>query len=230
MGLFDHFKRKKTAISEEQKPPQPLQTVYFRKGAMYKVLHGDPDSWYDARYLVSDGVLYDLESKEDLQRIVIPDFGFNDCMEGYGVTGSLDYVVRMKAARLREKGMIPESDACYRKSIELMHKSGIGYDMTPYLYFAKDLLREGRFEESEIEEEKIYRLFNTTKSAVCSDPEFRPYITQEDREYYRLKYAAPESAPKSISGYTRMKRANSANFQKLLKVAHFHGIEIIMDE
>ena len=145
----------------EETPINPdAQTIYFKDGKLYKVYPTDEESWYDARYLVSDGKTYDLENVDDIKKIPIPNFNkFDPMMEGYGVTGSLDYVIRMKAANARKKGLIAESDELYRKAIILMQKSGIGYDIKPYLYFAKDLLREGRFEESEIEEKRAYTIF-----------------------------------------------------------------------
>lgn len=201
------------------------QTLYFKNGQLLRIV-GNQDNWYDPKYIVSDGKKYDVESVDGIRSVQIPRFVFSDFMSGYGVTGSLDYVLRMKAANLREKGLIEESDACYRKAIALMKCSGVPYDMTPYLYFAKDLLREGRFEESEAEEEKIYKLFHTTRSIVNSNPDVRPYITQEDREYYRIKYLLPNVAPKSISGYTRMKKENTPNFQKIYAAATSAGITI----
>lgn len=202
-----------------------IQTLYFKHGQMYKIV-GNQDNWYDPKYIVSDGKKYDMECVRSISSIKCPRFYFLDVSDGYGITGSMDYVVQKKAANLRIKGMIAESDACYKKSIKLMKASGIPYTMSQYLYFAKDLLKEGRFLESEKEERKIYFLFKTCKKAVTSDPNCRPYITQEDREYYRIKYFIPESAPKSISSYTRMKRANTVNFQKLCEAAKNAGIVI----
>ena len=98
--------------------------------------------------------------------------------------------------------------------------------MTPYLYLAKELLREGRFEESEKEENKIYAIFQTNRDRVNADPNVRPYITKEDREYYRIKYMLPSIAPKSISGYTKMKRSQSPNFLKIYEAASKAGIYI----
>lgn len=217
--------------SAAPKPPDKQQTIYFRNGNMYKILYGSKEDWYDARYLVSDNILYDLESTEDLQRIEVPDFSQQQRhMDDYGVTGSLDYVIRMKAARLRDKGMIPESNACYRKATDLMFASGNGYDIKPYLYLAKELLREGHFEESEAEEERIYKMLNTSRAVISCSSDIRPYITQEDREYYRLKYALPGKTPKSISGYSRMKNAKSANFLKLVDLAKEQGIEIKLSD
>lgn len=323
------------------------QTLYFRNGKLIKIEHGDPNDWYDARYIVSDRKKYDLELFSDIVQIKVPKFSSPDAFDNYGITGSLDYVLRMKAGRLREKGMIPESDACYRKATILMRESGNGYDEKPYLYLAKELLREGRFDESELEEKRIKELLSSKSSAsdytynqidsclkscaicqtdlieihyemgtcdTCSiyhgrvyslsgkdkrfprfpqfileqkcihpdcrhtispyfDPSwngkidfrgkrhnailisnrpfkidvnasekqqyqsyldymeknYKPYITQEDREYYRIKYLLPNLAPKSISGYTRMKRSKSENFMKILKAAQDAGINIKME-
>lgn len=196
------------------------QTVYFKNGKMYKVYPSDKESWYDAKYLVSDGKTYDLENVEDIKRIPIPKFNiYDDMMEGYGVTGSLDYVIRMKAGNARRNGLVEESNELYRKSIILMKHSGIGYDISNYLYLAKDLLREGKFEESEEEELRVCEY--VTGKRKKSD-----YITQNEREYYRIKYLLPDIAPKSLSGYTRMKKSNSDNFKKIAEVAKKNGIKI----
>lgn len=325
------------------------QTIYFKNGKMYKVCPNDEEGWYDARYLVSDGIKYDLENVNDIRRIPIPKFNqYDSMMEGYGVTGSLDYVVRMKAGNARQKGLIKESDELYKKAIALMQASGIYYDIKPYLYFAKDLLRDGRFEESEIWERKAHKIYNnqqkkfsgsyetlaqknfyhdlefckrfnidyveiTYLAGTCEKcalyhgrvyclsgkdkrfpkfPKFiknqgfihdgcrhsirpfdyplyntvffrdkdydaieisnrpfiddrteaeksnykeflkkvelqnKPFITQNEREYYRIKYMLPEITPKSLSGYTKMKNTKSANFLKIVEKAKEKGIEI----
>ncbi len=327
----------------------PDQTIYFKNGKMYKVYPSDQENWYDAKYLVSDGIIYDLENVLDIKRIPVPDFAKSnpDLMSGYGVTGSLDYVIRMKAGNARSKGLIRESDELYRKAILLMQASGISYDERPYLYYAKELLREGRFQESEIEEKRAYAIVEQQRRAeaypyktlhqklffqtleVCKelgrdhleimylyscceqcakyhgrvysisgkdkrfpkipdfiletgeihpgcshsitsfDPRFntilfrgadvdaviisnrpfvddrtdsekqayndylkrrkkdsRPYITTDEKEYYRIKYTLPDIAPKSLSGYVRMKNARSKNFMKLRDIAENRGIRI----
>lgn len=349
MSFLDLFRKRR--ITEDPSAPTNAneQTIYFKNGKMYKVYPTDKESWYDARYLVSDGKMYDLENVKDIIRIPIPEFDPHaSMMEGYGVTGSLDYVIRMKAGNARKKGLINESDELYKKAIALMQESGIYYDIKPYLYFAKDLLRDGRFEDSEREEKRAYEIFekvnkrlsgsyatlsqklfydtlNTCKQLHCDylhimyhygtcekcsiyhgrvysisgrdkrfpklpdfirrtgqihsgcrhnigmiDPElykaidFRnenidiikvsnrpfvvdrtadeisayeeaqkkiaqrnaPYITQNEREYYRIKYMLPEIAPKSLSGYTRMKNTKSKNFMKLKELAEQNGINI----
>lgn len=357
--LLDKFKLESTRSIEEHNQElsndntiQNGKTIYFNNGMMYKVYPTDGNGWYDARYLVSDGVMYDLENVKDLRRIVVPKFGLFDVMAGYGVTGSLDYVMRMKAGNLRKKGLVSESDECYRKAIDLMQASGISYDEKTYLYFAKDLLREGRFEESEEEEKRIHKIYKEIQrkqaypydtlsqklffhdlnqcklfkidyleifydGACCSKcatyhgrvycisgrdkrfpklPEFvkktgkvcdechtmarpfyfpdyntidyrgeeldaitisnrpfieddrndlerknylelkkknefnnRPYISNDEKTYYRIKYAIPEIAPKSFNGYMRMKNSKSKNFIKIVEEAKKQGIHIKID-
>lgn len=326
------------------------QTIYFKRGKLYKVDPPSSDGWYDARYLVSDGRKYDLENSEDIQKIPIPHFDKTDAMERDSVTRSLDYVIRMKASRARKRGLIAESDELYKKAIVLMQESGIIYDVRPYLYFAKSLLKEGRFRESEKWEQIAYeavekqnkklaypyktlaqkRLFNNLETCkklkidyveimylngTCEKcapyqgrvyclsgkdkrfpkfPEFikiqgcihegcrhpirpfhypecdtiyfrdqecdaieisnrafyddrttsekhsyenilkeiskqnAPYITKNEKEYYRIKYVLPQKAPKSLSAYTRMKNAGTENFIELAESANAIGIDISM--
>ena len=105
---------------------------------------------------MSDGKTYDLENIEDIRKIPIPKFDiYDNKMTGYGITGSLDYVIRMKAGNARKNGLTEESNELYKKSIVLMKHSGIAYNISNYLYLAKDLLREGKFKESEKEEIRV---------------------------------------------------------------------------
>lgn len=127
MGLFDLFKKRVTKENSILPKGNTVslhpnaQTVYFKNGKMYKVYPTDLESWYDARYLVSDGVLYDLESIPDIQSIPVPNFNRHDSsMEGYGIKGRLDYVLRMKAGNLYNRLEKELCSACLWKSAELM--------------------------------------------------------------------------------------------------------------
>lgn len=214
---------------DEKLPINPdAQTIYFKKGRLYKVHPTDKESWYDARYLVSDRKMYDLENINDIQKIPIPDFPClndddYDMMNGYGITGSLDYVIEMKARNARRKGLIAESNELYKKAIVLMKHSGVPYPLSKYLYIAKELLRECKFEQSEKAELDICEYI--TGERCITD-----YITQNEREYYRIKYTIPEIAPKSLSGYTRMKNIKSEKFMKIVDAAKQAGIVIDLEE
>ncbi len=52
---------------------------------------------------------------------------------------------------------------------------------------------------------------------------------KSSKEYEWIINNIPELAPKSLSGYTRMKKLKSANFMKIVKAAHELGYEIKTD-
>lgn len=107
----------------EAKLDSNAKTIYFTNGMMYKVSPSDEDGWYDARYLVSDGILYDLENIKSIQSINVPTFENMSVFDGYGTTGSLDYVIRMKAGCLYNRNEKELCSACLWKSTELMFEN-----------------------------------------------------------------------------------------------------------
>lgn len=145
MNLFNKIKSVFNSSSDDV---PDAQTIYFKNGEMYKVYPTDKESWYDARYLVSDGVKYDLESSKDLNRIPIPTFTNIDIMHGYGITGSLEYVLRMKAGNLRRKGLLEESNSILERIHLFMGAADNGYQEKDFLIYSHLLLKEGHFEES----------------------------------------------------------------------------------
>lgn len=145
MSLFSKIKSVFNSSSDDI---PDAQTIYFKNGEMYKVYPTDKESWYDARYLVSDGVKYDLESSKDLNRIPIPTFTNIDIMHGYGITGSLEYVLRMKAGNLRRKGLLEESNSILERIHLFMGAADNGYQEKDFLIYSHLLLKEGHFEES----------------------------------------------------------------------------------
>ena len=77
------------------------QTIYFKNGEMYKVYPTDKESWYDARYLVSDGVKYDLENLDDLRCIPIPAFTNIDIMHGIVLTSEMAIYCLLHLSKLQ---------------------------------------------------------------------------------------------------------------------------------
>lgn len=57
------------------------------------------------------------------------------------------------------------------------------------------------------------------------DDDYDKYLIRK-WEYEEICKKIPDLAPKSLGGYTRMKKNNTANFQKILKAAEEHGIKI----
>ncbi len=96
-----------------------LQTLFFKNGYLVKISNNS-DNWYDPNYIVSDGVLYDMSSCDSIKKIPMPNFPPICPMDGYGVTGMLDYVLRMKAGSCFNKQQKELCSALLWKSTELM--------------------------------------------------------------------------------------------------------------
>lgn len=198
--------------------------LYFKNGHLFDIM--PPGSIYDynARYINSDGVLYDLNNLNDIDQLPVPNFEPCDIFNGYGVTGSLDYFLKMKAANLRNDDLIEQSDFLYRRLYLFMSASGNWTREKDYLDYSKILLRELRFEESECEERKI-RTHLEKQPIIQSDANEK--LKDRDRnEYYHIVYTLPYDAPKSFSAYRRMKNAKTENFLELAKKAEQRGIHI----
>ena len=108
MGIFSFFK-----------PKEKEQTLYFKKGQLYKIV-GNKENWYDPRYIVSDGIKFDLADPLQINAVPIPEFGLIDTLSGYGSTGMLDYVLRMKAGNCFNRQEKSLCSALLWKSTELM--------------------------------------------------------------------------------------------------------------
>ncbi len=141
-------------------------SLVFIKGILQYVTSEiqEDQNYYDAKYLISDGVKYNLECANNIAKIAVPTFGKTNFMEGFGVAGSLDYVMRMKAGNLRDKGLKDLSIICLRKANELMMNSYIQWQDKDYLRIVKWLIEDGEFAEAEKEENflrnKLPNVFN----------------------------------------------------------------------
>ncbi|MBO5837291.1 MAG: hypothetical protein J6Q92_05295 [Oscillospiraceae bacterium] len=98
------------------------QILYFKDGQLYKII-GNQENWYDPKYIVSDGSRYDLSDPTEISRIPVPDFGVTDVLSGYGSTGMIDYVLRMKSAKCFDRQEKELCSALLWKSTELMFEN-----------------------------------------------------------------------------------------------------------
>ena len=236
MSLFNKIKNVFNSSSDDV---PDAQTIYFKNGEMYKVYPSDKESWYDARYLVSDGVKYDLENLDDLKRIPVPKFPpHQNIMEGYGVSGNLDYVLRMKAGNFYNRKDKIMCSACLWKCTELMLAHPLSWEESHFYRIVQWHVEMGMFDEADKAEKYIYSVldhdanYQQLINHIKDNPE---YIKQQEafhkknlmrKEYYHIFYELPELAPKSFSAYSRMKNAQTKNFLKLKDQAIKHGISI----
>lgn len=144
---------------------------FFKHGSLYAVypstressLYDDRGTAYDARYIVSDYFVYDLYDADSVASIPIPQF--NKATDSIGVTGSLDYLLRMCAGHIRDKFSHEQSIVILQKAVELMQRSGIGWQLKDYKRFVLWLYEDGRFEEAEYWEHRFTAQFDNARPA-----------------------------------------------------------------
>lgn len=119
--ILDAFKMESTREMENSADGfvPDAKTAYFINGKLYKLYPSDLDNWYDVRYLVSDNKVYDLEKVEDIGKIPIPEFKRME-NDNYGVTGLLDYVLRMKSRYFYQRKEKELCSVCLWKATEMM--------------------------------------------------------------------------------------------------------------
>ena len=165
MGFFDFI---------TDNLPNATKIAYFRNGQLYKMTPKSKNVWddpRDAQFVVSDGIRYNMNSVQDIKNMAIPTFYPTNCMDGIGVRGALDYVLRMMAGQQFE---IKNKDICSAllwKSTEMMiaNKSG-GWDADDFkrlIYWHVEL---GMFDESKKAREYL-RIANIPQN----DNEFDSY-------------------------------------------------------
>lgn len=317
--------------------------VYFEDGQVSKIEPEPGFSYYQIRDLinssnsiVSDGIPYDLTQEDSIRSISIPKYKFfppNNNAKDLGVTGYLEYVLRMHAGLLWREGQYHISMVCLEKACQLMEYSTILWPQSEYFRIVNWYIELGKFKKAAEWKKWIY---NHTKSTydyakddfeqtiqsckyigtdlvevgdcaacccVCakyrkrvyslsgktwkfpkfpadfcfrcglkvlpfiegiSEPSFkcsnlvlysrrlfrddrskrelesyRDRLVREEKErsnltkadlnhiiYYWFKPKFPNDFPKSVSGFSRMRNANSKNYQRLMQMVEAAGYKI----
>lgn len=134
-------------------------TVYFTGGRVSCVIPAVPkpyymhrDTIYDADYIVSDGVRYDLTNPKEVYSIPIPDyksFRQNSFADDLGSTGYIEYILRMKAGDFYNKKMKEQWYACLAKATNMMLYSDLGWPRKEFFRIVEWLERDGYFKTAE---------------------------------------------------------------------------------
>lgn len=133
-------------------------TVFFQNGQVVKMLPEPTTSYYEVRdfinkatSIVSDGVAYNLKDKNSIYSIAVPKYVYNHqnshAIE-LGVTGYLDYVLRMHAGLCWRNKEYEISIACLGKATQLMKYSTIGWQKKDFYRIVDWLEQIGRFEKA----------------------------------------------------------------------------------
>lgn len=108
-----------------------------------------------AVFIVSDGIKYNLEDIKSIQSIKVPLKFKSISWDDMGVTGYLDYILRMKASELRNRKENELSICVLKKANEIMYASPIGWLKKDYMRLVKWLYEDGRFNEADLVEDEI---------------------------------------------------------------------------
>lgn len=130
-----------------------LITAYFENGILIKTSPQLNSDQYNARYIISDGIKYDLESIDDVEKIPIPLFqplkGMPD------ISHSLEYILKRKAGNLSKASLFEHSIALLRKSNQIMSHSPIQWGKKDYFYIVLQLIWADYLEDAKKEIEFI---------------------------------------------------------------------------
>lgn len=163
----------------------------FKNGYLIKTKPGLTDYYNErdkinsSRFIISDGVKYDLEKLESIENIKIQNFSkaksYNLPGEyELGQLGYLDYILRMKASELRNRNENTLSVSILKKAHEMMKHSPICWDIKDYMRLVYWLYEDGLFEEAEQYEADINYMFR--------DNSIYQQITNNIKRYAKMGY------------------------------------------
>lgn len=121
--------------------PMPVGDIYDNR-----------DIIYSADNIISDGVQYDLTDRASIYSIAIPAYDLSTkspIVQKLGVTGCLDYVLRMKAGQYWNEGQYGLSTTCLGKATKMMLFSDVGWPKKDYYRIVNELVDLGRLKKAE---------------------------------------------------------------------------------
>lgn len=186
---------------------------------------------------------YDFETIDGIRSIPVP------CQEvnGDSCTGRVEYYLRGQCFISHCKSGNKEAAVeCIRKAHSLMFISDMIWGYDAFISDISWLHNIGAHKEAWEEERRVDNFFkknglypHLTPKDFHSLTEYFVWKqtikkTENERlrkrairhEYYQLQEKLPELCPKSLSGYSRMKKIASKNYQKLMDSALSIGIKL----
>ncbi len=183
---------------------------------------------------------HDLNTVEGILSIPVPQR--KQTTEPFSVVSTPEQILQKKATTYKKENKMDLAIACLKKSNEFMKVSWYSYVIKDFMRLVDFLYMNAQFEEARLEKQKIYDYFGYNEIEMYTDlmnrgcydeAEKKAYYNRiikplkeelsDKEDYYWLLEFLPEIAPKSFSGYRRMKNAQSANYLKLVESAKEKG-------
>ena len=184
-----------------------------------------------------------MYNSEDIEQITVKD-AQRWTQKAVGVPSLPEQILFKKATEHKSNGNMNLAIECLKKANQLLPQSACTYQRTDYERLVNYLVDARRFEEAREEHKKLDRTIGSRlehleriKNETTESEEKRkkyeteiimPIIEEErDREeYYWLMEHMVNEAPKSFSGYRRMKLKKTENYEKLLKTVKAFGNQL----
>lgn len=168
MSLLSWTKQRNTIKSILSDPNAIV--VYYKNGTITNIkpelkgtLYDKREIYYNAKYILSDGKLYNLENIKSIASIKLPKFKHNS--DAFiDVTKNLDYVLQRKANSLYKKGETKLAITLLKKATDMMLISDIHWKSDDYMKLVYWLIADNRNKEADIIEKTILEHF-TGKSS-----------------------------------------------------------------
>lgn len=129
-------------------------TYYFENGVLVRIDKSKYDNphRYGARYIVSDGIKYDMFKYNDILNMPMPNY--HKSKENNNVTRAFDYLLRMVASYIREKSHFL-SDVILLKTTAFMLNGNIQWQEKDYYRLGEWLAEDYMFQASDLYIKKI---------------------------------------------------------------------------
>ena len=172
-------KQIETEQTDESVQDYSTYTVYFTNGHLSKIDPYPNGGYYEnrdiannAHSIISDGVRYDLTSVKSIHSIRVPDYSL-DFAGGIGVTGFLEYVLRMRSGNYWNERKFNLSIACLEKATELMRYSSMGWPPKDFFRIVNELNDLGKLKSALKWQRWIENNVPGAKAALSVSPEDR---------------------------------------------------------
>ncbi len=186
---------------------------------------------------------YNLNDAKSIQSIT-PEDAKEWGARAEGVPSLPEQILFKKATEHKKNGNLNLAIECLKKANELLPTAECSYQRSDYERLVNYLVSASRFDEARVEHAQLDAFLGTTinflenlkrltSKSAKEEQEYDEQIIaparaeEKDREeYYWLLENMKSIAPKSFSGYRRMKSGNTENYQKIIKQVGETGVDL----
>lgn len=201
-----------------------------------KSLYDQHDIANEADYFVFFDKIYDISNAEEIKSIPRPYYKGTDTP-----VFNIEYHLRMHRGRTNDQEL---ETVLSLKTIELMKTRKLFYGFKDYLVMITNIMKVGNFNIADDVYLDVtnflrseYKRRNIDFDDIINKTNYKnedyQYLKQlfqkrwkQMQEYNMILDKLPELAPKSYSGYARMKTMNTQNYQKIVYKMKEKGIDI----